>query len=243
MIRAVVFDFDGVIANSEPLHFRAFRDVLATEGITLTEPEYYERYLGYNDERAFHEIGVERGRAWDRRGIADLIARKAVVMGELEQHGSILFPGAREAIERLARRCPLAIASGALRSEIERTLERERLRAHFTVIVSADDGGASKPAPDPYLRAVERLASAGATSDQLLPTDCVAVEDSPWGLESARAAGLLTVGVAHTYTRDALAQGDAVVDTLDRLTWEMLCKLSGSRDPRDPEESSKDSLF
>ena len=55
-MKAVVFDFDGVIANSEPLHFRAFRDVLADEGITLSESEYYERYLGYNDERAFHEI-------------------------------------------------------------------------------------------------------------------------------------------------------------------------------------------
>jgi beta-phosphoglucomutase len=240
MVRAVVFDFDGVIANSEPLHFRAFRDVLAGEGITLTEAEYYDRYLGYNDERAFREIGVERGRRWDAQAIARLIARKAVVMEELEQHGSILFPGAREAIERLAGMCPLAIASGALRSEIERTLERERLKIHFTVIVSADDGGASKPAPDPYLRAVERLANAGAPSDPLLPTDCVAIEDSPWGLDSARAAGLLTVGVAHTYTHDALAQADAVVDTLDRLTWEMLCRLDGQRAP---DKSSKDSIF
>ena len=239
MIRAVVFDFDGVIANSEPLHFRAFRDVLASEGITLTEAEYYARYLGYNDERAFREIGVERGHRWDDRAIANLIARKAVVTEELEQHGSILFPGAREAIEHLARLCPLAIASGALRSEIDRTLERERLRIHFAVIVSADDGGASKPAPDPYLRAVERLSTA-TRPGALRPFDCVAVEDSPWGLESARAAGLLTVGVAHTYTREALAQANAVVDTLDTLTWEMLCRLAPVRDP---EKSAKNSLF
>ena len=239
-IRAVVFDFDGVIANSEPLHFRAFRDVLAPEGITLSEPEYYERYLGYNDERAFREIGVERGRRWDERALAQLISRKALVTEELEQQGSILFPGAREAIERLARLCPLAIASGALRSEIERTLERERLKAHFAVIVSADDGGASKPAPDPYLRAVDRLSKAGAGSEQLLPSDCVAVEDSPWGLESARAAGLLTVGVAHTYTPEALAQADMVVDTIEELTWETLCRLDGEPDP---EKSPKNSLF
>src|SRR5262245_1292405 len=116
-VRAVVFDFDGVIANSEPLHFRAFRDVLAAEDITLTEAEYYERYLGYNDERAFREIGAERGRRWDDRAIANLIARKAVVTEDLERHGSILFPGAREVIEHLAQLCPLAIASGALRSE------------------------------------------------------------------------------------------------------------------------------
>ena len=239
-VRAVVFDFDGVIANSEPLHFSAFRDVLAAEQISLTEPEYYERYLGYNDDRAFREIGVERGRHWDEQTIANLIARKAVVTEELERHGSILFPGAREAIEHLARRCPLAIASGALRSEIERTLDRERLKAHFAVIVSADDGGASKPSPDPYLRAIARLAETGDGSDSLMPSDCVAVEDSPWGLESARAAGLRTVGVAHTYTRDGLAQADVVVDTLETLTWEVLCRLDGDADPEKP---SKNSLF
>lgn len=239
-VRAVVFDFDGVIANSEPLHFSAFRDVLAAEQITLTEAEYYERYLGYNDDRAFREIGVERGRQWDAQTIAGLIARKAVITEELEQHGSILFPGAREVIEHLGRWCPLAIASGALRSEIERTLDRERLKAHFAAIISADDGGASKPSPEPYLRAVARLAKAGAVAEPLVPSDCVAVEDSPWGLESARAAGLRTVAVAHTYTRDDLAQADVVVDTLETLTWEMLCRLDANPNPG---KSSTNSLF
>jgi len=227
MVRAVVFDFDGVIANSEPLHFRAFRDVLAAEDITLTEAAYYERYLGYNDERAFREIGAERGRDWNEHAVTDLIARKAHITEELERQGSILFPGAREAIERLARMCPLAIASGALRVEIERTLARERLIGHFVTIVSADDGGASKPAPDPYLRAIERLASTASSSGPLRPADCVAVEDSPWGLESARTAGLMTVGVSHTYAAAALSSADTVVGTLDSLTWEMLCSLDG----------------
>ena len=227
-----MFDFDGVIANSEPLHFRAFRDVLGSEDITLTEAEYYARYLGYNDERAFREIGAERGRDWNERAIVDLIARKAHITEDLEQQGSILFPGAREAIERLARMCPLAIASGALRMEIERTLAREQLARHFTTIVSADDGGDSKPAPDPYLRAVERLASAAPSSTPLRPADCVAVEDSPWGLESARTAGLLTVGVSHTYAAAALAIADTVVGTLDSLTWEMLCSLDGESAPQ-----------
>jgi len=239
-VRAVVFDFDGVIANSEPLHFRAFRDVLSTESIVLTEADYYARYLGYNDERAFREIGAERGRRWDDRAVANLIAQKAVVTEELERHGSILFAGAREAIEELARHCPLAIASGALRTEIERTLARERLAAHFTVIVSGDDDVASKPAPDPYLRAVERLAVAHHSSKSLIPSDCVAVEDSPWGLESARTAGLATVGVAHTYPREALTAADVVIDTIAALTWEVVCSLNGGLDP---DKTSKNPLF
>ena len=237
MIRAVVFDFDGVIANSEPLHFRAFHDVLAAEGVTLTEAEYYARYLGYNDERAFREIGAEQGRRWDDRAIAALIDRKALLMEEIEQHASVLFPGVREAIEQLARQCPLAIASGALRSEIERKLMREQLAAHFTVIVAGDDGVPSKPAPDPYLRAVERLAAAhGAMS----PSHCVAVEDSPWGLESAILAGLRTVAITHTYGRDALARADAIIDRMSALTWEMVCSLNGRLDPGG---SAQNSLF
>jgi beta-phosphoglucomutase len=224
-LKAVVFDFDGVIANSEPLHFRAFRDVLADEGITLGESEYYERYLGYNDERAFHEIGIERGRRWDARSIADLTARKAVVTAELERDGTELFPGAREVIEHLAPLCPLAIASGALRAEIQRTLDRERLAGHFSVIVSADDGGASKPAPDPYLRAVERLSKSLRASPPLAAADCAAVEDSPWGLDSARAAGLKTVAITHTYPAAALATADLIVDRLEALTWAALCTL------------------
>ena len=240
MIRAVVFDFDGVIANSEPLHFRAFRDVLGSEGISLTEADYYARYLGFNDERAFHEIGAEHGRPWNDDTVAGLIARKAAVMEEIEQHASILFPGAREAIQELAGHCPLAIASGALRAEIERKLQREQLAAHFTVIVAGDDSVASKPAPDPYLRAVEHLAAAHRSAGSLSPSDCVAVEDSPWGLDSAIGAGLRTIGITHTYGRDALARADAIIDTMTLLTWEMVCSLD---DRLDPTGSAQNSLF
>lgn len=230
-MKAVVFDFDGVIANSEPLHYRAFRDVLEAEGITLTEAEYYQRYLGYNDQRAFQEIAAERNRSWNSRRIAELTARKAGVTAELERTASLLFPGAREAIERLAARCALAIASGALRSEIQRILDREQLSRFFHVIVSADDGGASKPAPDPYLRAIERLADTGPVGVSLAAADCVAIEDSPWGLESARTAGLHTVAVTHTYPATALTQAELTVDRLDALTWEVLCSLTSSRHP------------
>ncbi len=191
----------------------------------LTEAAYYERYLGFNDERAFQEIAVEHGRRWDDRTVADLTARKAVLTAELERHGSILFPGARELIEQLATKCPLAIASGALRSEIERTLDRERLGRHFAVIVSGDDGGASKPSPDPYLKAVERLSRSDAVGIRLTAGECAAVEDSPWGLESARLAGLRTIAVTHTYPANAL-DADVVVDRLSALTWEALCNLN-----------------
>src|SRR5262249_42208891 len=138
-LRAIVFDFDGVIANSEPLHFRAFRDVLATVGVDLSEQSYYARYLGYDDVGVFKAVGVDRGLPWSANDIDAYVRAKAVRMEDAEAHGAILFPGAEAAIHRAARSQPLAIASGALGVEIRRVLERERLTSYFKAIVAAED--------------------------------------------------------------------------------------------------------
>ena len=224
MIRAVVFDFDGVIANSEPLHFRAYRDVLAERGLALTERAYYDRYLGYDDVGAFVAIGADAGVTLDSPTIAELVARKAVRLEALERDASVLFPGARDAIERMAARGPVAIASGALRSEILRVLDREQLRRHFPIVVSAEDTPSSKPDPAPYLLAVQQLAQ---RVNDLQPSECVAIEDSRWGLMSARVAGLRTVAVTHTYGADELHDAaDEVIDHLDHFTAELLTRLA-----------------
>jgi beta-phosphoglucomutase len=207
-LRAIVFDFDGVIANSEPLHFQAFRDLLAGEGVTLSERDYYDRYLGFDDAGVFRAVGVETMR------IDDLVKQKAVRLEALERDVSILFPGAAAAIRRLAASVPLAIASGAIGAEIRRVLEREHLSQFFAAVVSADDTAKSKPAPDPYLRVVAQLDA--ACGGRLAARECVAIEDSRWGLESARTAGLKTVGITHTYDARALS-ADLVIDALDRL--------------------------
>jgi len=224
MIRAVVFDFDGVIANSEPLHFRAYRDVLAERGIALSESAYYENYLGYDDVGAFNAIGADAGVPLADTDIVDLVARKAVRLEALEKDGSVLFPGAREAIARVAAVWPVAIASGALKAEILRVLDHESLRGHFPVVVSAEDTPASKPDPAPYLLAVKLLAS---TVPGLKPSECVAIEDSKWGLVSARDAGLRTVGITHTYPATELAAAaDVTIDHLDRFTPSLLATLA-----------------
>src|SRR4051812_41082057 len=127
MLRAIVFDFDGVIANSEPLHFLAYRDVLAGEGITLTEADYYARYLGYDDVGAFEHIAAAQAITWTGSDIRRLVARKAVRLEQLEHDTSVLFPGAADAVRRTAAALPIAIASGARGEEIRRVLERERL--------------------------------------------------------------------------------------------------------------------
>jgi len=222
MLRAIVFDFDGVLANSEPLHLRAYQDILAGEGIALAEDDYYARYLGYDDVGAFAAIGRDRGRGWSRPDVDRLVASKAVRLEALERDVSVLFPGAANAVRRASIAVPIAIASGARGEEIRRVLEREQLSSCFTAIVAAEDTPISKPAPEPYLRAVELL---GIAIDGLTPGDCVALEDSRWGLQSARAAGLRTVGVAQTYERSALLEADLVIDAIESLDLRDLARL------------------
>ena len=222
-LRAIVFDFDGVIANSEPLHFRGYRDVLAEEGIALTEADYYAQYLGFDDVGAFEAIAKRHGVAWNGERIADLVARKAVRLEALERDVSMLFPGAADVIRRSAAAMPIAIASGARGEEIRRVLARERLLSCFSTIVAAEDTPLSKPSPDPYLRA---LAELSAFAPRLRAAECIAIEDSRWGLESARAAGLRTVAVTSTYaagelTADLTIASLSAID-LDRLG--VLCR-------------------
>jgi beta-phosphoglucomutase len=215
LLKGIIFDFDGVIANSEPLHFAAFRDVLTAEGIALAERDYYERYLGFDDLGVFRRVATDRGRAWSTREMATLAVRKAARMEVLERDSSILFPGAADAVRRARAAVPIAIASGALREEIVRVLERERLVEAFTAIVAAGETMEGKPSPEPYLKAVSLLAAAGGGS--IDARECVAIEDSRWGLESARAAGLRIVAVAQTYDARDLPMVDLVIPDLAAL--------------------------
>jgi beta-phosphoglucomutase len=223
-LRAVVFDFDGVIANSEPLHFQAYRDVLAARRVALSEHDYYARYLGFDDVGAFQAIAGDRGLAGTRADVDTLVARKALRLEELERDVSVLFPGAANAVRRAAAAMPIAIASGARGAEITRVLRRENLARCFTAIVAAEDTPLSKPAPDPYLRAVALLrAAVGGTLDA---RHCVAIEDSRWGLESARAAGLRTVAVTNTYEKSALTDAaDLVIPSLEAMDLDALARL------------------
>ena len=186
MLEGIVLDFDGVIADSEPLHFRTFREVLSAERIDLTEDDYYARYLGFSDADAFRMIARAAGRSWSDELVATLIARKAARLEELERDTSVLFPGAERFIHDASALVPLAIASGALRAEILRVLDRAGLTRRFTAIVGADDVAA---------------------------------------IESARAAGLRTVAVTHSYDAAALGAADLVVSSLDVLTLTDLRRL------------------
>ena len=217
-IRAVVFDFDGVLADSEPLHLRAYQKVLDPIGITMTRDEYYANYLGYDDEGVLTRIAQAHGIRIDVPQIAALIEEKTRVFDELIGAGEMLYPAARACVERLAARFPLGIASGALRHEIEAILRAGQLDRHFGFIVASGDTPEGKPAPDPYRRAAELHG--------VPPSGCLAIEDSRWGIESAKSAGLWCIGITNTYPRQELAVADHVIATLDELTPALIASLA-----------------
>ena len=221
MIHAIVFDFDGVLVDSEPLHLRAYQKVFESLGATLTREEYYTQYLGFDDEGVFRAAGDANGWTFDSRQLEVLIEDKSRVLEGLVSAGGVLYPDAIACIARMAAEFPLGIASGSLRHEIETILRSEGLHRYFSFIVASGDTQQGTPAPDPYRRAAELHG--------LPPAACVAIEDSRWGIESAKAAGLRCVGITHTYPRQELSAADAVIDRLADFTPGLIRSLTARR--------------
>jgi HAD superfamily hydrolase (TIGR01509 family) len=209
-MRAVIFDFDGVLVNSEPLHFRALREALLGEGITITDEEYLREYVAY-DDRGSIRIALERhGRTVSPERVGAVAAVKAAAFERLMAQVPF-YPGARELVRGLAAEVPVAIASGARRQEIERILDAGGLREAFSAVVGADDVARTKPHPEPYLAAYDQIAP---RVSGLSPAECLVFEDTIPGIAAARAAGMKVIGVAQTYPAGKLGLAHQVVPAL-----------------------------
>ncbi len=220
MIRALIFDFNGVIVDDERVHFELFRDVLEENGVELTESTYHDRYLGYDDRGCFSAALLDAGLIVDDAFVANLIARKAGLYARAAANGLRFFPGSERIVEFAACR-PTAICSGALRPEIEYALDRLNARRAIAAIVSAEDTTRCKPDPQGYTLAFQALRGRKDFHDsELQPSECLAIEDSSAGILAARAAGLRTIGVAHTYPADTLLSAGAefVLKSLEQLS-------------------------
>ena len=219
----VIFDFDGVIADTERLHLRAFQQVLSGGSLTLTEEAYDARYLGYDDAGVFNAVAADHGRRLAPGELARMVAAKGRRYDDLVGAGQVVFPDAPRCIERLAADAILGIASGALHGEIEAILVGAGLRGHFSAVVAADDVERSKPAPDSYARAVELLCAELGRPPS--PSGFVAIEDSRWGIEAAAAAGLPCVGVTTSYGPQDLPGAALIVSRLAEVDPDALAAL------------------
>ena len=220
MIHAIFFDFNGVIINDERIHLKAYREVLATAGVELTDDDYFAS-LGM-DDIAF--VRAAFGRA--NSPLTDEL-RRDVIDREHQLHRTMIeqeLPvpaGVVAFIKQLARRYDLGIVSMAERSEIDHVLDLAGIKSQFSVIVSAASDLNHKPAPDCYLRALQLLNEQrrGERTLPALAAECVCIEDAPPGIEAARGAGMKTIGVTTTVTEKALRAAGADVVTPNLGDW------------------------
>jgi HAD superfamily hydrolase (TIGR01509 family) len=222
MIQAVIFDFNGVLIDDESVHFALFQEVLAEEGVAITERDYHDIYMGLDDRGCFEAALRDGGQESDDTRVDELIARKAKRYIAAAEKGLRYFPGAAEILAAISSRWPVAINSGALRPEIEYALERLDRRSHVAAIISAEDARNCKPHPEGYLLALDALRSHLGSA---LPADqCLVIEDTLAGIQSAKGAGMRAVGVTTTYSPDALRQAgaDDVVPNLLAFTPEWI---------------------
>lgn len=230
MISAVIFDFDGIIVDSERLHWAAFNKVMKPLGKTISWPDYIQTYIGFDDRDTFRHAlhGISE------KDLRFIMEKKAAAFQELlESDGAAALPGAVELIKHLSGTLPVAICSGALRADILPILGKLGIEKAFNEIITADDTHISKPDPAPYRLAAERLSvaasggrgitrrPAASTGDRFM----LAIEDTPAGIASAKGAGLKVLAVTNSYAPEFLTQADAVVNSLAGLTIEKLKQL------------------
>jgi len=233
VVIATLFDFDGVLVDSEPVHLAAYNDVLAGRGISIDPREYTAHYLSLDDAGVFRAALLRNGRTCDDEEVGALVDEKSACFMARFRTAFRVFPGAGELVTRRAARGPVGIVSGALHPEIAFAIEAMGVGRAVSFIVSAERTPVSKPDPAPYRLALDELRREAPDAR------AVVVEDSLGGVASAKGAGLRCVAVAHSYGREELlrAGADEVAEDLASLTDAVLDGAHPSPDHRRDVES------
>jgi len=224
MFKAVIFDFDGVITDSEVLHLRAFNQSLVPYGVEISTKDYYTNYLGFSDFDCYKTL-VDNGLLKiDERQIAGIIKEKSKIFEVLSKTEGRTIEGVHEFLQLLEKNeIPMAICSGSLLVEIEVMLEESRLRHFFAEIVSAEQVKKGKPHPEGFILALQKLNK--NSHPPIAAGECIIIEDSQWGLQAGKAAGMHTIAVTNSYEAEQLTIAEKIVARLNELTIDDLQQL------------------
>ncbi len=218
-IRGMIFDFNGVLVDDEPLHFQAFQRTLEREGLTLSWEEYHENYLPYDDKNFFLNFLRDHGGSIEPKRINHLMKLKSQeYLGMVEKEPPMIEPSVRF-VTQLPSELFLAVASGAARAEIEFILTHIGLLERFLTIVAAEDVINGKPHPEGFQKALGGLQT---HQPDLNASQVVGIEDSYRGIPAVQAAGMKCIAVATTYPADRLCEADLVIDNFEGWTLESL---------------------
>jgi beta-phosphoglucomutase len=228
-IRAMIFDLDGTLADTEQFHFHAFNAVLRPHGIELSREDYFSRLTGYDDRDCFMLLLREHRQRVDAALIDELIARKTAIYQASIAERQVLFPGAAEFVRSCACRFPLALVTGTLRREAELILAKSQLRDDFVDIVTAEDVEHGKPEPDGFNAALGRLGLILRARPPLVAAECLVIEDTSAGIEAARRAGMHVMGVAQTVAESQLVAADVIRPSLAATNLDEVLQLFATR--------------
>jgi beta-phosphoglucomutase len=228
-IRAIAFDLDGTLSDTEPLHFEAFAEVVRPAGIEIPRDEYFSRLIGLNDHDCFATLLREHGHDAGEARVAELIERKAVVYGAMIAHRDVLYPGAEAFVRRCAERFPLILVTGTLHAEAEVILERANVRSLFVDIIAAEDTARGKPEPDGFLTALGRLGFILRPHPSIVAAECLVIEDTAAGVEAARRAGMKVLALCQTTPARDLSAADIIRPTIGETDLDdILRRLAGT---------------
>lgn len=221
-LKAILFDFNGVLVDDEPLHWRMYNAALRPLGIRVSKSDYYKKYLGFDDRDAFRAILRDRRRKPAPGLIERLVETKAEgyarVMPKVK-----FFPGAARLVRQASRRYPLGVVTGAIRAEAEGLLRRGSIRPCFKAVIAAEDVRRGKPDPEGYRKGLRALRA--STRKVIRPSEVLVIEDGPAGIEAARRAGMGVLAVAHTYPAGILMGADALARRIGDLKLDDLARL------------------
>lgn len=232
-LRAIIFDCDGVLVDSEPLHFSAFKKVLGEDSHRLTEIIYKEKYLSLDDRGAFTRFFEDIKKPLSLQDLQKLMDQKTNVYQELvASEGLLPYPAVPEFVMALSQRYPLAVASGARKHEVAMILESAGIRPYFEVMITSDDVTNGKPNPESFLKAVEGLNASGKRHTAIRPEECVVIEDSVQCIGAVHSLGMKCVAVATSYPAFELKAADLVVPSISALRVSQLEDLFQAPNPQ-----------
>ena len=206
-LKVLIFDFDGVIFDSESLHLQAFNEVLKNHDITISEEDYYKNFISFDDKGVFEKL-ID-----DKQTVDQLIKDKNNFFEKYSIDNGLLFDGVSELIEKLSSKYILCIGSGAKRSEIISILKKFNLESFFEVIISADDVNYSKPNPETFQKVIDILNE----SENIRAIDCLVIEDTPGGIMAAKSADMYCASITNTFDESLLKDADFIFNSYHEI--------------------------
>ena len=216
-LRAIIFDLDGVLVHTEPIHFHSMQRILEKEGLKLTEQDYFKNYVGLNDREFLKAFLDHHSHPFTDQKLKHWISEKR--KGTLSQFKKEIprVPGSDDFLKNVAQRLPVGLCTGALDEEARMILECLDWEQYFQVVITEKDVIHGKPHPEGYLKVLAGLSKKCKWNPSLKSNECLVIEDTQNGIRAAKSAGMTCVAITTSQSELYLREADLIVDRFEEL--------------------------